>query len=311
MRRCRQSAADHVVGRSFASSRSLDPTAMKVTPLLAVAAWLALCPDQAFCGDPVIDANVKADQVQHLYIEPVNPAHRAMYDRLKQLRVLERLSEFLSPLRLPRPLTLKVQGCDGRVNSYYWDDSVIVCYEYLDLLLKSAPQETKSGELTRHDALVGMTVDVFLHETGHAVFDMLQVPFLGREEDAADQFATYIELQFAKDDARRLILGVAFLGHEQAEQQLARPAQEREFADVHGLPAQRYFNVICMAYGADPDLYNDAISRGHLPPARAKNCSYEYRRFALGFRQLIEPYIDPILLNRVKAQKWFSFDAVN
>ena len=80
---------------------------------------------------------------------------------------------------------------------------------------------------------------------------------------------------------------------------------------MHGVPAQRYFNVICMAYGADPDLYKDAISGGHLPPERAKNCRYEYRRFALGFRQLIEPYIDPILLNRVKAQKWFSFDAVN
>src|SRR5215471_14783154 len=164
MRRSRQSAADHVVGRSFARSCSLDPTAMKVAPLLAVAAWLALCPDQAFGGDPVIDANVKPDQVQQLYVEPVNPAHRPIYDRLKQLRVLERLSEFLSPLRLPRPLTLKVQGCDGRVNSYYWDDSVIVCYEYLDFLLKVAPNMPTPEDMTRQDALAGLTPDAFLHE---------------------------------------------------------------------------------------------------------------------------------------------------
>ena len=33
---------------------------------------------------------------------------------------------------------------------------------------------------------------------------------LGREEDAADQFAAYLLLQFAKSDARRLIAGVAY-----------------------------------------------------------------------------------------------------
>jgi len=31
-----------------------------------------------------------------------------------------------------------------------------------------------------------MTFDLFLHELGHAVFDLLKIPVLGREEDAAD-----------------------------------------------------------------------------------------------------------------------------
>src|SRR5215475_12972418 len=173
---------------------------MKAISLLTALVCSAVCSDaafSAFCVDPAFDAGLKTNQVRALYVEPTDAAHRPIYDRLKRGRILERLSEFLSPLRLPRTLTLKVQGRNGHVNSYYWDDNVIVCYEYLDSLLKAAPEETKFDEMTRHDALVGMTVDVFLHETGHAVFDMLQVPFLGREEDAADQFATYIELQFA------------------------------------------------------------------------------------------------------------------
>jgi hypothetical protein len=53
-------------------------------------------------------------------------------------------------------------------------------------------------------------VDVVLHETGHAVFDQLKVPVLGREEDAADLFSVYIVLQMGKEDARRLILGNAY-----------------------------------------------------------------------------------------------------
>jgi hypothetical protein len=154
-----------------------------------------------------------------------------------------------------------------------------------------------------------MTVDVFLHETGHAVFDMLEIPFLGREEDVADAFATYIELQLAKEDSRRLIMGVAFLGQAQGKEELARKVRGTEFADVHGTPAQRYYNVLCFAYGMDPGLFADAISRGHLPQARAKNCHYEYARFAFGFQQLIKPYLDQTLVEQVKAKKWFQWDA--
>jgi hypothetical protein len=285
---------------------------MKAISLLAAVACSALCANaafSAFCPDPVLEAKLETNRVAYLYVEPTNAAHRPIYDRLKEQRILESLSEFLSPLRLPRTLTLKVQGCDGDVNSYYWKDSVIVCYEYLDSLLEAAPVKAKSDELTRHNALVGMTVDVFLHETGHAAFDMLEIPFLGREEDVADAFATYIELQLAKEDARRLIMGVAFLGQAQGKEELARKARGTEFADVHGTPAQRYFNVLCFAYGMDPDLFADAISRGHLPQARAKNCHYEYARFAFGFQQLIKPYLDQTLVEQVKAKKWFQWDA--
>ena len=286
---------------------------MKPISLLTVVICSALCTRvafSAFCPDPALEAKLEPNRVAYLYVEPTNAAHRSILDRLKQRHFLEKMSEFLSPLRLPRTLTLKVQGCDGHVNSYYWDDNVIVCYEYLDMMLKAAPKKAKSDELTRHNALVGMTVDVFLHETGHGVFDMLQIPFLGHEEDVADDFATYIELQFAKEDARRLIRGVSFLGKVQSKEELARAAQGTEFADVHGTPAQRYFNVLCFAYGMDPDLFADAVSQGHLPPTRAKNCHYEYARFAYGFQQLIKPYIDQTLLEQNKDRKWFQFDTM-
>ena len=107
-------------------------------------------------------------------------------------------------------LLLKVEGCDGKSNAWYGDDAVTVCYEYIDDILRNAPKETTPAGVTRTDAIMGPTLEVFLHEVGHAVFDYLSVPILGREEDAADQFAAYVLLQFAKSDARRLIHGVAY-----------------------------------------------------------------------------------------------------
>jgi Putative metallopeptidase len=274
---------------------------VKLLVALVIAAATVVFPD------PVLKTSVKTNQVRYEYGDPANDMQKNLRDRLQSMHVLERLSEFLSPLQLPRTLTLRIQGCDGKVNAYYWNDEVMVCYEYFNFLLKVAPNMMTPEGITRHDALAGMTADVFLHETGHAVFDMLEIPFLGREEDAADEFSAYILLQMSKDCARRLILGVAYLGSAQAQQELARPFMLSQFADVHELPGQRYFNVLCMAYGEDPNLFADAVDYWHLPQSRAKNCRYEYLRFQYAFRALIDPYVDLAMVDKVKARNLLNF----
>ena len=77
-------------------------------------------------------------------------------------------------------------------------------------IFESLPNETTPDEITRDDAAVGQFLWLALHEAGHASFDMLDVPIFGSAEDAADNFATYIILQFGKNQARRLILGAAW-----------------------------------------------------------------------------------------------------
>jgi len=64
--------------------------------------------------------------------------------------------------------------------------------------------------VTAGDAVVGQLFFALAHEFGHGVFDIFDIPVFGREEDAADQFATYVMLQFGDDRARRLITGAAF-----------------------------------------------------------------------------------------------------
>lgn len=153
---------------------------------------------------------LRADRIQISYVPPKNSAHETIFQLLKERRTLEKFKGLLSALRLPRALLLKVEGCDGESNAWYGDDAVTVCYEYLEDFLRNAPKETTPAGVTRTDAIMGPTLEVFLHEVGHAVFDYLSVPILGREEDAADQFAAYVLLQFAESDARRLIYGVAY-----------------------------------------------------------------------------------------------------
>jgi Putative metallopeptidase len=241
-------------------------------------------------------APYKSNQIRVEYALPKNPAHQSIYDRLKQARALERIQTLLSPLRLPRPLLLKVAGCDGESNAWYDEGFVTVCYEFLADILKNAPEKTLPSGITQEDAILGPLMDVFLHETGHAVFDQLKVPVLGREEDAADLFSAYIMLQLGKEDAHRLILGSAY----QYKADVVSPQVPlTKYADEHGIPAQRFFNVLCIAYGADQKLFADVVEKEYLPKQRAEGCDGEYEQVAFALKKLIGPYIDQKLAKKV------------
>src|SRR3982751_4701787 len=180
----------------------------------------------------------KPNQIQFEYGAPKDPAHQAIHDQMKEGRALEHLQELLAPLRLPYPLTLKVAGCDGAMNAWYDDEVITVCYELLSDILKSAPAQEPPIGVSRADTVIGPGLAIFLHETGHAVFNMLQIPVLGREEDAADQFAAYVMLRLSKDEARRMILGTAY----QHKTQMPGPEVTlvlQAFSDEHSTPAQR------------------------------------------------------------------------
>lgn len=229
-------------------------------------------------------------QVDIQYVEPKNPMLRPVYEEIRKAQALEKLQNLLVPLRLPRRLLIKTEDCDGVSNAWYEEDAVTVCYEFLDDVWKNAPANGNGG-IAQIDALLGPTLDVFLHEVGHAVFDYWQTPVLGREEDAADAFSTYIMLQFDKADARRLIIGNAYQYKGDIRSPVVVQAQ-KHFSDVHGTPGQRFYNVLCIAYGADPVLFADFVTSGRLPKDRAEGCEFEYQAVANAWAKLIAPNID-------------------
>jgi Putative metallopeptidase len=238
------------------------------------------------------------------YTEPVNPEHRPIYERLKQRQVLEQLRQFLAPLKLPRQLKVQMRGCRGSVNAWYSNGEVTICYEYVAWIETLAPKQD-TPEVTRADAVAGPFIQVVLHEVAHAVFDILQIPLFGREEDAADQLAAFIMLQFGKEVARRTLTGTAHLYRRDAE---ANAPTEDDFSDVHGTAAQRFYNTLCIAYGGDPNTFNDFVQRKILPKFRADTCAREYRQVLDAFRRLIGPYVDQELMEKVRGMQILRAD---
>lgn len=252
---------------------------------------------------------LKSNRFDIAYAEPKNPTHRPIFEMLKEEHILEKIQAVLAPVKLPIRITLKLEGCDGIANATFWDDVIKVCYEYIEYVWNQA-SSVATGGLSPRDAMIGSTVDVFLHEAGHAVLEVLDIPFFGREEEVADYFATYILLQLCMDDARRLILGASLVSGREAIDEQGKVQELRLLADTHSLPAQRHFNRLCMAYGANPVMFAEAISVGMLPISRAKHCRYEYQTNEFAFKTLISPYIDDELKQSVLARKWFDLPTV-
>jgi hypothetical protein len=279
------------------TSRPQVRPAKTLVALLAVYVVSIAAPATAAQSSP----GAGASRVRIAYVPPKTPVHRTLYAMLKEHRALEKLQLLLSPYRLPRTLTVKIEGCNGESNAWYVDDAVTVCYEYMDDIWSNAPKATTEAGVTPIDAVLGPLYDVILHETAHALFDLLKVPVLGREEDAADQISAYLMLQFGEAEARRLILGTAYAY--KSDFKAAAPGASTDFADEHGTPMQRFYNLLCIAYGADAELFADMVEKGYLPKERAENCEDEYQQVVFAFEKLISPHIDQTAAQTALKQK--------
>jgi Putative metallopeptidase len=280
---------------------------MKSTYRILGVLFSTLCLSLHVIPIKVAIADAQSKRIGIKYEPPKNPAHQPLYEMLKEHRVLERLQEIFSPFQLPIELTFKTIGCDGVSNAWYSRPTVTICYEYLAEIQRDMPKETTPAGVTPADAVLGQFFYAVAHEVGHAMFDLLNVPVFGHQEDAADQFAGYIILQFGKADARRLILGAAH-SYSKYVKNPTVTAPLTAFSDEHGPPAQRYYNLLCLAYGADPVLFGDVVDMKYLPKERARLCRGQYGELNYAFHQLIGPHLDRQLANQVMDKSWLPAD---
>jgi hypothetical protein len=294
-------------------SRRLIGSVTKRSIFVAAAAvvWWVVQALPAPAQAPALPAN---PQIQVDYIQPKLNASAAdknqfteftaIYASLRMRRPLEEIQKFLAPLRLPRQIKIQVDSCGAARRPYVSGNPVTICYELIDEIEKIAAGITGNDNL-KQTVIVGTFTQAVLHELAYAVFDMLQVPVWGREDDAADRLAAFVLLQFSGDVAHTSMVGSAefFLLSRKTWTGIA-------FAATASPEAQRFYNFLCIAYGGDNLDFGGwtQAPQGQdplLPAFRAKQCGYEYEQVRHAFDLRIMPYIDPDLLLQVKAAQWF------
>lgn len=144
-----------------------------------------------------------------------------------------------------------------------------------------------------NEYIVGASTSVMLHEIGHLLVHELDIPVLGKDEDAADMVAALILLNQEEQDedraARYLDATVTnwfLLGRGELDD-----LDDEAMADEHSLKRQRAFFNVCMMHGSGQARFADHAGFHGLPELRQQKCVGEYEKALSSFVRLIAPHV--------------------
>jgi len=131
---------------------------------------------------------------------------------------------------------------------------------------------------------------VLYHEVGHLLVDQLGLPVLGREEDAADNMASFTLLQKHTHAADVAIADAAYGWLLTGKAYTPKP-EDSDYYASHSLDRQRAFQIVCMMVGSNPDTFRKIADEYHIDAARQDECGYDWRRLKSSMDGVMRSYI--------------------
>lgn len=135
----------------------------------------------------------------------------------------------------------------------------------------------------RREYILANTEFTVLHEVAHVVFQEFDVPLFGQEEESADTLATMLMiLNYGIDvDPRHMdrLLMVSAEWYDEW-QVLDKQNAARSYWDDHPLSIQRFYNINCLAFGANEEMLGLLLDHPSdlLPVERGWFCDRESAR---------------------------------
>lgn len=222
------------------------------------------------------------------YGDAGEPAQQPLLEVIKGAQLAERMAAVVNTsLTLRSDLHVGFRSCKV-ANAFFNPQAreITICLEFIQLVAKTAAEDNyylmklPRQEFSRY--VDGAVWSVFLHELGHAVIAINQVPVTGREEDVADQFAVWFAVRFVTDAQKRVVEpGVWFWNRLAQTRDLSTFSTEerkRFMANEHSLDEQRVYNQACWAYGTGTEAGYRVAQRAGLPRERMQRCDQEWSK---------------------------------
>ncbi|MBR8836329.1 MAG: hypothetical protein DSM106950_20480 [Stigonema ocellatum SAG 48.90 = DSM 106950] len=242
-------------------------------------------------GQKEIDKNVSLKDTYRgkfkaVYIPAKTASSKVWQDLFQKSELYEKIANgFNKIFIIPRDITIVSAEC-GSPNAFYSENkhAIIMCYELVEKLGKFNAHYATSKEEWYKTTTLSLAF-ILMHEMGHTLIHELNLPVLGREEDAADQLSAIL----FSHGSSNMEIGVAAIANFLKEN--AQGAEKLHFWDEHPLNAQRYYNIICWFYGSNPSKYATLPTFSGLPGKRAKGCPSEYKQAYYSWTRLLQPYV--------------------
>jgi hypothetical protein len=162
-------------------------------------------------------------------------------------------------------------------------------YALCALLLLPPALSAQDIDADQEDYIRDNTIFFVYHELGHALIDLLRLPIFGQEEDAADVLGVVLSEKINSEDDNESIMLSTADNFAYLSENAENDGYELAFWDTHGLDQQRYYTILCLHYGADPERRQAIVSDLGLPEDRQQTCPEEF--------QLAEESWGPVLDN--------------
>jgi Putative metallopeptidase len=136
--------------------------------------------------------------------------------------------------------------------------------------------------------VTGNMLFVAFHELGHGLVSQLRLPVLGREEDAADYFATLAMLEIGTEFSVNVLVQAArgwFLSDRRDKKQ----GNMLTFYDEHGLDQQRAFAIVCLMVGSDAEQFKGLADWVQMPEERQRTCRTDYENAKYAWNLVLKP----------------------
>jgi hypothetical protein len=165
------------------------------------------------------------------------------------------------------------------------------------LVAPAAGQElTEEQQGLATEFAINNSIFVIQHEIGHLLIGEFGLPVLGKEEDAADSLATLQLLGAETDEADQALIDSAD-GWYLSELDAGEEYETSDFYDEHSLSIQRAYQVVCLAVGANPEVFAETATEYEIDEERQESCGFDYSTAANSWSGVLEPHV------RAKGQK--------
>jgi hypothetical protein len=113
------------------------------------------------------------------------------------------------------------------------------------------------------------------HEVGHLLIDKLGLPVLGKEEDAADNIATWMLLGKKTPEANQ-VLEDAVLGWVLTGRSYGDYFAGDDYVSGYSPDRHRAMQIACLMVGADGPAFRPLARSYNIPEERQRACFYEF-----------------------------------
>jgi Putative metallopeptidase len=138
--------------------------------------------------------------------------------------------------------------------------------------------------------VIGNILFVSTHELGHGVLAEFELPNLGHDEDAADNFAILTALKVGTGFSDRVLIEAA-KGWYLADMKDKATGEKPEYYDAHGMNLQRAYQVVCMMVGSNSEKFKELADIAKMPEERQASCKTDFTFAALSWETLLKPHL--------------------